>query len=125
MSSQDRSPAFPFFAKDYLSDAKLMGLTWAGQGKYWHLLASMWVYSDSGCYLPRRIAEKLYGKKSVATFVAGKDPLLDVEEWDGEVCLFSHRLLEEAQKLQSRSAAARRSAETGWKKRKAVDDANA
>ena len=37
-----KAPAFPFYAKDWLSDAKVKRLSWAAKGVYIDLLAIMW-----------------------------------------------------------------------------------
>ena len=115
MPSQDRAPAFPFYAKDWLADAKVRSLTFAERGKYIDLLASMWDYSDAGCYLPRKAAERLYGKPFVKMIADSQTSPLASEEMDGELHIFSHRLMQEAQKYRSRSDAAKRSAEARWK----------
>jgi len=116
MSTQDRAPAFPFYAKDWLSDAKVRSLSNAERGKYIDLLASMWEYGDAGCYIPRATAERLYGKAFVRTIADLPTSPLACEDMHGEPYLFSDRLLREAQKYRSRSEAARRSAEIRWER---------
>ena len=116
MPSQDRAPAFPFYAKDWLADAKVRSLTFAERGKYIDLLATMWDYSDAGCYLPRKAAERLYGKAFVKLIADNGTSPLACEDMYDEPHIFSNRLLQESQKYKSRSDAAKRSAEARWEK---------
>lgn len=116
MPSQDRAPAFPFYAKDWLADAKVRSLTYAERGRYIDLLATMWDYSDAGCYLPRKAAERLYGKAFVKMIADNATSPLASEEMDGELHIFSHRLMQEAQKMASRRAEAKRAIEIRWER---------
>jgi hypothetical protein len=114
VSTQDRAPSFPFYAKDWLADPKVRSLSWATKGRYIDLLASMWEHGDEGCVIPRDTAERLYGKPFIRDITAGDNPILESYEKDGTALVFSNRLYQEAQKCRSRSAAARKSAEARW-----------
>lgn len=114
VSTQDRAPAFQFYAKDWLADPKVRDLSWSDKGRYIDLLASMWEYGTEGDRIPRGTAERLYGKPFVVRIADGATALVGCEEWDGVVYLFSNRLNAEASKLRSRSLAAKRSAEARW-----------
>jgi hypothetical protein len=117
VSTQDRAPSFPFYSKDWLADPKVRALSWADKGKYIDLLASMWEIGDEGCVIPRKTAEKLFGKRFVAMIT---ESILDAEVYpDGVERVFSNRLFQEAQKCRSRSSAARASAEARWGRRDA------
>lgn len=118
MTTQDRAPAFPFYAKDWLADPKVASMSFDNRGRYIHLLASMWEYGDEGCRIPRVVAEKMVGKPFVRDITSNGHSVLLEYERDGITYLFSNRLFNEAQKLQSRSEAARASAIEGWKKRR-------
>jgi hypothetical protein len=114
MSTQDRAPAFPFYAKDWLADPKVASMSFDHKGRYITLIASMWEFSDAGCVIPLIMAERIVGKKFCATAVSLE--MLSTFERDNMVFLFSDRLSSEAQKLKSRSESARRSAEARWRK---------
>ena len=123
MTTQDRAPAFLFYAKDWLADPKVRALSWDQRGRYIDLLASMWEYSVYGDRIPRQTAERLYGKAFVKLVADSKEPVVLTEEWQGCTWLFSARLLDEAQKVKSRSVAATRAAAKRWGKDD--DDADA
>ena len=107
MSTQDRAPAFPFYAKDWLADPKVRALSWADKGRYIDLLASMWEHNDSGCSIPRVTAEAIFGSVFISKVCDLPSRLLESYEVEGEVWVFSNRLSQEAQKCRSRSEAAR------------------
>lgn len=118
MSTQDRAPAFPFYAKDWLADPKCRALSWASKGRYIDLLASMWEHGRAGCQIPRKTAEGLYGKAFVAEIADGPSAvLIAYADDEGVMWVFSDRLSQEAQRVASRSAAAKASAEARWKNR--------
>ncbi len=126
MGSEDRSPAFPFYAKVWLSDAKVRSLSNANRGKYIDLLCTMWEYSEAGCYLPRSMAEKIWGKAFIRSIADEQNSPLTCEDMDGQEHIFSGRLLEESQKHRSRREAAKRAADTRWAKQKGCErNANA
>ena len=121
MSRQDRAPWFPFYPADWLSDPKVAALTWASQGRYIGLLASMWEHGAEGCRIPRRTAEKLYGTAFVAAIADGPHALITAYIDDaGSTWLHSDRLFQEAQLCKSRSDAAREAARIRWSERNAT-----
>ena len=122
MGTTDRAPAFPFYAKDWLADPKVLSMSFDHKGRYIHLLASMWEYSTAGCHMPYAVAVKLVGRKFVD--VALTDNLItDYEDREGRRWVFSDRMSEEAQKLKSRSEAAKRSVAIKWERFYAKQDA--
>lgn len=125
MTKVNRAPSFPFYTGDWLADPKVRILTWAEQGKYIYLLASMWEHGAESCAIPRKTAEALVGKPFVARVLAGPYPLLQIVTPADDLPpgpftetehLWSDRLFEESQKCRSRSEAARRSIGHRWKK---------
>ena len=117
MSSQDRAPALPMYAKDWLSEPRVRHMGWAERGKYMDLLMSMWVYSDAGCEIPEGIAVGFYGAKFVQQMIDIE--ALYVYEKNGMNYLFHGRLSEEAQKCASRRAAAKTAVNLRWERERA------
>jgi hypothetical protein len=125
MSTQDRAPAFQFYAKDWLAEPKVRGLSWDNRGRYIDLLASMWTFSDDHFRIPRATAERMYGRRFVALIADGPHALVISEEYEGLVWLSSMRLYEEALKVRAWSAAGRRGAQVKWERwRAGLNDAS-
>jgi hypothetical protein len=125
VSTQDRAPAFQFYAKDWLAEPKVRALSWADRGRYIDLLASMWEYSVYGDRIPRKVAQSLYGDCFISKVADGSEALVQIEDWEGAVWLTSGRLNAEALKVRSRSLAAKVAAEASWVSRRAQIDGNA
>ena len=117
MSTQDRAPALPLYAKDWLADPKVRALSWASKGRYIDLLLSMWEHERAGCRIPQATAVRLWGRPFVELICAGPSPLVIVyDDEDGVMWLFHDRLFQEAQKCASRQKAAQKAVEARWEK---------
>ncbi|MDZ4181172.1 MAG: hypothetical protein U1E29_18375 [Coriobacteriia bacterium] len=118
MPSCDRSPAFPFYVKDWLSDPRVTVMPYSVKGRYVDILCWMWAYSDEGCQIPVKMAVRLVGRTAV-DYLVDNGILVRFSSEDEEL-LFSNRLSAEAQKHTSRKEQAARAGKRSQAVQKAM-----
>jgi uncharacterized protein YdaU (DUF1376 family) len=69
-----KSPAFQFYPKDYLSDAKTRVMTFKQRGMYWDLVSHCWL--EKGLPADPKEIARILGITSVARFVKDDWPII-------------------------------------------------
>lgn len=124
-----KAPAFQFYPKEYLSDYKVLRMSWEAQGIYWNLLSHIWndtktQYSIKNDPESIRAIFKLSKKTFEKVFKQIQwpdDPILKEEHG----MLISERLKEEKEKQEVTSIKRQEAANKRWGKKESKSNASA
>lgn len=124
-----KAPAFQFYPKEYLSDYKVLRMSWEAQGIYWSLLSHIWndtktQYSIKNDPESIRAIFKLSKKKFEKVFKQIQwpgDSILKEEHG----MLISERLKEEKEKQEKTSRKRQEAANKRWGEKESKSNASA